>query len=90
MAFKTMIRQLFSKWGIMSIDMERAIEKDQAAIGEDGKIEYVDNRVIDNAVEVKNDLNKEVVQNAPLQEDINGNAIEASNQGGVKEEFFNR
>jgi recombination protein RecT len=29
MAFKTMIRQIISKWGIMSIEMQTAIEKDQ-------------------------------------------------------------
>ncbi len=30
MAFKTMLRQLISKWGIMSIDLQTAIEKDFA------------------------------------------------------------
>lgn len=32
MACKTMLRQLISKWGIMSIDLQTAIEKDNAAI----------------------------------------------------------
>jgi recombination protein RecT len=32
MAFKTMLRQLISKWGIMSIDMQNAIEGDMGAI----------------------------------------------------------
>lgn len=90
MAYKTMLRQLISKWGIMSIEMERAIEKDQAVIGEDGKIDYVDNNVIDNAVEVKNDMSNELEQNAPMQEDANGNVIEANNQEGAKEEFFGK
>lgn len=43
MAYKTMLRQLISKWGIMSIDMQTAYEKDMAAIKEDGSVEYVDN-----------------------------------------------
>ena len=43
MAFKTLIRQLISKWGIMSIDLEQAYTKDMSAIHEDGKVEYVDN-----------------------------------------------
>jgi recombination protein RecT len=85
-----MLRQLISKWGIMSIEMERAIEKDQAVIGEDGKIEYVDNSVIDNAVDVKNDMSNETVPNVPEQEDANGNVIEVNNQEGAKEEFFKR
>lgn len=43
MAFKTMLRQLISKWGIMSIEMEQAIEKDMSTINTDGSYEYVDN-----------------------------------------------
>lgn len=43
MAYKTMLRQLISKWGIMSIDMQQAVEKDMSAINTDGTYEYVDN-----------------------------------------------
>lgn len=43
MAYKTMLRQLISKWGIMSIDMQSAIDADMAVINEDGTKEYVDN-----------------------------------------------
>lgn len=43
MAYKTMLRQLISKWGIMSVDMQKAIESDMAEIKEDGTYEYVDN-----------------------------------------------
>ena len=43
MAFKTMLRQLISKWGIMSIELQTAMEKDMAAINEDGAVDYVDN-----------------------------------------------
>ena len=42
MAMKTMLRQLISKWGIMSIDLQSAVEKDMAVIQEDGTGEYVD------------------------------------------------
>ena len=42
MAYKTMLRQLISKWGIMSIDIEKAYEADMAVISEKGN-EYVDN-----------------------------------------------
>ena len=43
MAYKTMLRQLISKWGIMSIDMASAIDADMAVINEDGTKDYVDN-----------------------------------------------
>lgn len=43
MAFKTILRQLISKWGIMSIEMRDAFTKDMAVIKEDGTCDYVDN-----------------------------------------------
>lgn len=43
MAFKTMLRQLISKWGIMSIDMQKAYENDMAAIQDDGQPYYIEN-----------------------------------------------
>ncbi len=50
MAYKTMLRQLISKWGIMSIDMATAMDSDMAVIHEDGTKDYVeidDSNVID-------------------------------------------
>ena len=38
-----MLRQLISKWGIMSIEMQTAMDKDMAAINDDGSVDYVDN-----------------------------------------------
>lgn len=43
MAYKTMLRQLISKWGIMSIDMQEAYNKDMAEIKEDGTYNYIEN-----------------------------------------------
>lgn len=43
MAFKTMLRQLISKWGIMSIDMQRAYDNDMATIQDDGQPYYIEN-----------------------------------------------
>ena len=43
MALKTMLRQLISKWGIMSIEMQEAYSKDMAAINPDGTCDYGDN-----------------------------------------------
>lgn len=45
MAYKTMLRQLISKWGIMSIEMVNAFDADMAVINEDGTRQYVDNHV---------------------------------------------
>lgn len=42
MACKTMLRQLISKWGIMSIDLQRAISGDEAAINTDMAPDYLD------------------------------------------------
>ena len=46
MACKTMLRQLISKWGIMSIDMQTAYLADEGAmsndVGDFGAVEYVD------------------------------------------------
>lgn len=49
MALKTVLKQLISKYGIMSIDMQggdamaKAINSDQAVIREDGTPDYIDN-----------------------------------------------
>lgn len=42
MALKTMLRQLISKWGIMSIELQTAYDSDMAVINEDGSKDYVD------------------------------------------------
>lgn len=49
MAYKTMLRQLISKWGIMSIDLQKAMDGDMGAINEDGSVDYVDNYAADEA-----------------------------------------
>lgn len=43
MAYKTMLRQLISKWGVMSIELQKAFEEDMA-VNEGGNKVYVDNR----------------------------------------------
>ena len=50
MAYKTMLRQLISKWGIMSIDMQNAYVNDMAYIHDDGTPEYVDNEPITESI----------------------------------------
>ena len=43
MAFKTILRRLISKYGVMSIEMQDAYVKDMAVLHENGDYEYVDN-----------------------------------------------
>jgi recombination protein RecT len=47
MASKTLIRQLISKWGVMSIDLQRAYESDMGVLNESGGVRYVDNQADD-------------------------------------------
>lgn len=78
MAFKTMIRQLLSRWGIMSIDMQMAFERDMAVIEENENYEYVDNDgVIDEA---------EPVQEVPVAKEVK-NQEPADN---AVDQFFNQ
>lgn len=61
MAYKTMLRQLISKWGIMSVDMQTAMEKDMAVIKENGDYEYIDNNSNEN--EKSNEEKVEIQEN---------------------------
>lgn len=61
MAFKTMLRQLISKWGLMSIDMQEALTKDMSVIKEDGTCDYVDNQPIV-SVPTEEKINTEVAE----------------------------
>lgn len=56
MAKKTMIRKLIGKWGIMSVEMQQAYEKDMAVIDADGTARYVDNEPVDVEVQVQQDI----------------------------------
>lgn len=62
MALKTMLRQLISKWGIMSVEMQEAYTKDMTSINSDGSYEYVDN---------KEDI---IPQEEPTEEEVAGGA----------------
>lgn len=44
MALKTVIKLLLSKWGILSVDMQRAIQDDQKVYDDDGNGTYGDNQ----------------------------------------------
>ena len=40
MAYKTMLRQLISKWGIMSVDLQNAFENDMTFTDDNGHVSY--------------------------------------------------
>ena len=71
MAYKTMLRQLISKWGVMSTDFEKAYESDMAVINNDMSTTYVDNddSVIDVPAQVIEEEVKPEKKAADLSED---------------------
>jgi recombination protein RecT len=66
MAYKTMLRQLISKWGIMSIDMQTAMEKDMAEIKENGDYEYIENSEDD--FQIIQEHNEEAIEEQPVEQ----------------------
>ena len=59
MAYKTMLRQLISKWGIMSIDLQNAFEHDMTFTDESGQAHYGEE---DNIIDIGPEENPEPVQ----------------------------
>ncbi|MBP3607039.1 MAG: recombinase RecT [Treponema sp.] len=57
MAFKTMLRQLISKWGIMSVEMQKAFEGDMGVIGNNGEVDYIDNQIQEETIIEQKDGN---------------------------------
>lgn len=73
MAYKTMLRQLISKWGIMSIDLVTAIDADMAVVNEDGSKSYV---------EVEEEMNN-YTENEP-EKIIDGEVVEKTEKAEEK------
>lgn len=76
MAYKTMLRQLISKWGIMSIEMQNAFDNDMAVIHDDGTKDYVDTE--DYVVEVEEPQTKEQTKEQPKEPQQDVQAIDAA------------
>ena len=70
MALKTVIKLLLSKWGILSVDMQRAITDDQKTFDEEGGSEYGDNKP--DVIEVEDPFDKdndvEVIEDVDITE----------------------
>ncbi len=87
MAYKTMLRQLISKWGIMSIDMQTAMEKDMAEIKENGDYEYIENSEDDfQQVPVESEIS---VEEQPTEIQENENTVKKVEQKNTDDDFFN-
>ncbi len=99
MAYKTMLRQLISKWGIMSIDMITALDNDMAVINEDGTKDYVETdegNIIDVAPdeEISDGVIVENIEESSQQDKENGEEQtaekkEAAAQEAAQQSFFN-
>ena len=76
MAYKTMLRQLISKWGIMSIEMQNAYEGDMAALDGDNK-NYVEgeSEEIPNTTVSPAQNETEDIQEAEVVQQVNFNEI---------------
>ena len=94
MAMKTMLRQLISKWGIMSIDLQTAVDKDMAVIHEDGSAEYVENEQEEENVVAEQELHEvsEEPQKAePVQAADTATPVQkADGQMSMEEVFFSQ
>lgn len=72
MAYKTMLRQLISKWGVMSIEMMTAMDSDYAVINEDGTKNYVetdDENIIEGEIIDQPEIQPEPVEEIPSAQD---------------------
>lgn len=82
MAYKTMLRQLISKWGIMSIDLQNAFDSDMVVINSDGSKSYVETDAdiieavpeeVQKTDEVPQEAQKEAAQPENVQQALFGN-----------------
>lgn len=78
MAYKTMLRQLISKWGIMSIDLQKAMEKDMAEIKENEEYEYIENE--GDIIPDTNEIEVPVIQDKKTTNNISKEKKEAKNE----------
>ncbi len=87
MAYKTMLRQLISKWGIMSVEMTKAYENDMATINTDGKIDYVDNvEDTDDVIIEQNDSDDITATNEQVNEEVKAESTNKTEKKKVKDE----
>ena len=73
MACKTMLRQLISKWGLMSIEMQKAFDADGGIIGDNGEITFAEQQQTEEPEPIQqpdNIVDVEPVQDPEPEEDF--------------------
>jgi len=92
MAYKTMLRQLISKWGIMSIDMANAFERDETFSNDEGDFEYVSNVEIEPAagsvIDVEGTVKEEEPPGDKTEPEADNKGNGAATEGFSQDEFF--
>ncbi|UDN56687.1 recombinase RecT [Clostridioides sp. ES-S-0010-02] len=85
MAVKTVLKRLLSKYGILSIEMQKALETDQAVIKDDNSVEYVDRQVEE---EIEENANKKTIDILAEEEKEKAIEIKESKSEEVKQQEF--
>lgn len=89
MAMKTMLRQLISKWGIMSIDLQKAVECDMSVIKQDGTPDYVaDEEPADVEADYKEVEPEKEKEEPAVQQEKNEAAATSEDKMSLEEAFF--
>ena len=70
MAFKTLLRQIISKWGIMSIEMQEAFTKDDTFGDNTEQRDYVDADYEEKSIQEVNEKQEEKVASKELKSDL--------------------
>ncbi|MBK7215470.1 MAG: recombinase RecT [Bacteroidales bacterium] len=76
MALKTVVKMLISKWGPMSVDMQRAITADQGTVINDGGKDGIPEVAFDDAVVVEQLAEPVKVETSKVLDDEAGTAQE--------------
>lgn len=90
MAQKTMLRQLISKWGLMSIDMQQALTSDMGSIKDDGTVDYVEDDIFKDVTPPEEDSPPQ--KEPEIVAEIEGEEIplpfDYGNQESIEQAFF--
>ena len=86
MACKTMLRQLISKWGIMSIELQEAYEKDMGVVHEDGNVQYIDSQILEQ--QQQNQKQQQIAEQQEQQVIMEYKDTNEKQQEMTDEEFF--
>ena len=86
MACKTMLRQLISKWGIMSVELQEAYEKDMGVVHEDGNVQYIDSQILEQ--QQQNQKQQQIAEQQEQQVIMEYKDTNEKQQEMTDEEFF--